>query len=208
MTASRKKTPRKTKTAPGKKNGKPVVKLKARGAKAKRVQAKRVQAKRAKGGAGRAGAAKRGAAKAASLKVSSRAGNATAVASRTKGGSLSARPRYDRRHLNLGTLPTLESQDSLAQEITKRLREALSPTRILIQNESAKHAGHREKGRGPKGSHYRIMLVSEAFEGLSLLGRERWVQSLLEDLISAKRIHALATELKAPSEFIFENPSY
>ncbi len=120
------------------------------------------------------------------------------IGSQSKETSL--RPRFDRRHLNLGALPTLETQDATAQEIAKRLREALTPSRIHIQNESAKHAGHKAQG-----AHYRIMLVSEAFEGLSLLGRERWIQSLLEDLIKEKKIHALATDLKSPSEFTFEN---
>lgn len=65
-------------------------------------------------------------------------------------------------------------------------------------DESHKHIGHAgNKG----GGHYAVLLVSEVFEGLSRIQRQRTVQDLLVDLFASKQIHALSIKAKTPSEY-------
>lgn len=75
--------------------------------------------------------------------------------------------------------------------VTKRL-EPLKPTYLDVIDESHLHAGHA----GAKGgaSHFRLIIDSEQFEGLSTLAKHRLINEQLKDLIPHP-IHALAIEL-------------
>lgn len=85
----------------------------------------------------------------------------------------------------------------------KRLREklmvALEPTRLDIVNESELHAGHRSSP-GTGESHFRILIVSSMFTGVSRVGRHRMVNDAIADEIKGGRIHALALSTYAPGE--------
>lgn len=85
----------------------------------------------------------------------------------------------------------------------KRLREklmvALEPTRLDIVNESELHAGHRSSP-GTGESHFRILIVSLMFTGVSRVGRHRMVNDAIADEIKGGRIHALALSTYAPGE--------
>jgi len=76
----------------------------------------------------------------------------------------------------------------------------LNPTRLDIINESELHAGHRSSP-GTGQSHFRILIVSDAFIGKSRVERHRVVNALLADEL-AGRIHALALATYAPGEAI------
>jgi BolA protein len=67
---------------------------------------------------------------------------------------------------------------------------------LEILDDSAKHAGHSHGG----GGHYTLTLVSEKFEGKSLLDQHRMVQDALRDLFPLE-IHALALKTYAPSSW-------
>lgn len=82
----------------------------------------------------------------------------------------------------------------------EKLMLGLNPTRLDIINESELHAGHRSSP-GTGESHYRILVVSEAFAGRSRVERHRLVNELLADEL-AGRIHALALKTYAPGEQI------
>ncbi|MFT3732504.1 MAG: BolA family protein [Hyphomicrobium sp.] len=86
--------------------------------------------------------------------------------------------------------------------VTGRLREklmvGLKPTRLDVINESELHAGHRNSP-GTGESHFRILIVSEAFAGKSRVDRHRLVNELLKDEL-AGGIHALALSTIAPGE--------
>ncbi|CCB67624.1 BolA family transcriptional regulator [Hyphomicrobium sp. MC1] len=86
--------------------------------------------------------------------------------------------------------------------VTGRLREklmiALKPTRLDIINESELHASHRNSP-GTDESHFRILVVSEAFSGKSRIERHRLVNDLLKDEL-AGGVHALALSTIAPGE--------
>ncbi|HEY4074357.1 MAG TPA: BolA family protein [Herbaspirillum sp.] len=81
--------------------------------------------------------------------------------------------------------------------IEQRLKETFAPTRCLVEDESAMHAGHAGAASG--GGHYRIELISTAFEGKNRLARHRLVYDCLNDMMQ-RDIHALAIVTKTPSE--------
>ncbi|RUO98652.1 BolA family transcriptional regulator [Hyphomicrobium sp.] len=86
--------------------------------------------------------------------------------------------------------------------VTGRLREklmiGLQPTRLDVVNESELHAGHRNSP-GTGESHFRVLIVSDAFTGKSRVERHRLVNDLLKDEL-AGGIHALALSTLAPGE--------
>ena len=89
---------------------------------------------------------------------------------------------------------------SAEESMREKLMVGLSPYRLDIVNESELHAGHRSSP-GTGESHFRILVVSEAFSGKSRVDRHRIVNDLLADEL-AGRIHALALKTYAPGEAI------
>ncbi|MGD9668474.1 MAG: BolA family protein [Hyphomicrobiaceae bacterium] len=89
---------------------------------------------------------------------------------------------------------------SAEQSMREKLMMGLKPTRLDIINESELHAGHRNSP-GTGESHFRILVVSDAFAGKSRVERHRLVNELLSDEL-AGRIHALALKAYAPGEAI------
>lgn len=87
---------------------------------------------------------------------------------------------------------------SVETRLRQKLIEALEPHRLDVVNESELHAGHRSSP-GTGDSHYRVLVVSPKFAGLSRVARHRLVNDVLrEDL--AGGIHALALATYAPGE--------
>lgn len=84
-----------------------------------------------------------------------------------------------------------------AREIERILREQFRPTRLELRDLSARHAGH--PGATSGGGHFRVVLVSRVFEGLSRLEQHRRVHESLAGLFG-ERIHALQLTTAAPSE--------
>jgi len=84
------------------------------------------------------------------------------------------------------------------QRIERKLIAELAPTRLEIEDESHRHAGHA--GHRPEGeTHFRVIIVSSAFSGLGRLERQRLVYRILRDEL-AERVHALAMTTLAPGE--------
>jgi len=81
-------------------------------------------------------------------------------------------------------------------ELERRLRERFDPTRLDIRDDSEKHAGHAGATSG--GGHFRVTIVSAAFEGMSLLEQHRAVHDAVADLFG-DRVHALGLKTSAPS---------
>jgi len=82
--------------------------------------------------------------------------------------------------------------------IEQRLRERLAPTHLELLDDSAKHAGHR--GATSAGGHYRLVIVSDEFEGRSLIERHRLVNEAVRDLFGPK-IHALSMRTLTPDQW-------
>lgn len=86
----------------------------------------------------------------------------------------------------------------VAAAIEANLRKALAPVRLAIVDESHMHAGHA--GARPGGeSHFRVEIVSAAFEGKSRLERQRMVYAALANELRHD-IHALALSTLTPAE--------
>ena len=83
------------------------------------------------------------------------------------------------------------------ERIRSRLQAALSPLELVIEDDSAKHAGHAGAALG--GGHYNLRIICSQFEGLKLVMRHRLVYDSVHDMMHAE-IHALAITALAPSE--------
>jgi BolA protein len=95
---------------------------------------------------------------------------------------------------------------SIQETMEKKLKEAFSPERLTVINESHLHAGHHHEESGHHAvydgtgeTHFRIRIVSPAFAGKSRIERHRAVNDLLADELKAG-VHALAIEPAAPGE--------
>ncbi|MBI1386812.1 MAG: BolA/IbaG family iron-sulfur metabolism protein [Rhizobiales bacterium] len=86
------------------------------------------------------------------------------------------------------------------ERIRIRLAERLEPSHLEVINESHLHAGHHGSP-GTGESHYRVVVSSPAFVGLSRLARHRLVnEALAAELRDG--VHALAIVARAPGEDI------
>ncbi len=86
----------------------------------------------------------------------------------------------------------------VAAEIAARLTAALTPTKLAVIDDSAKHAGHA--GHDARGeSHFTVEVESAAFTGAGRVARQRLVNAALAELL-AGRVHALAIRASAPGE--------
>lgn len=82
------------------------------------------------------------------------------------------------------------------QRIEQKLRAALTPTQLIIEDQSARHAGHA--GSRPQGeTHFSITIISAQFIGKSRLEQHRIVHSILADELR-EHVHALALTCKIP----------
>lgn len=87
---------------------------------------------------------------------------------------------------------------SVATIIREKLASSLAPERLDVVDESHKHAGHA--GHRPGGeTHFRLLIVSAAFEGRSRLERQRMVNKILAADIG-NPVHALAMRTLTPAE--------
>jgi len=84
--------------------------------------------------------------------------------------------------------------DALLQQIRTRL-EPLRAVELELNDDSHLHAGHAGAREG--GRHFRLRIVSAAFDGLSTVSRHRLVYDCLSDLMP-RPIHALAMRLLSP----------
>lgn len=81
--------------------------------------------------------------------------------------------------------------------IRDAIGSALHPQSLDVQDESHLHAGHAgaRDGRG----HFRVAVVSSAFEGLAPLARHRAVYAAVGRLMETD-IHALSIDARTPGE--------
>lgn len=86
----------------------------------------------------------------------------------------------------------------MSDTMTEKLNKAFSPQSLNIVNESHLHAGHG--GHTPNGeSHFRVHIVSDAFNGKSRLERHRMINTVLADDLAAG-VHALAIHADGPAD--------
>ena len=83
---------------------------------------------------------------------------------------------------------------SLRELVEAKLRAALQPVRLEIQDDSDAHAGH-----GASGAHVSVTVISAAFAGKSPLQRHRMINDALKEELKGA-IHALQIKALAPDE--------
>jgi BolA family transcriptional regulator, general stress-responsive regulator len=92
----------------------------------------------------------------------------------------------------------MSTQATVKDAITNKLREAFSPESLDVTDESHLHEGHA--GHRPGGeTHFRVYIVSPAFQGKSRIERHRMINTTLAKEL-AESVHALALKAQAPGE--------
>lgn len=87
----------------------------------------------------------------------------------------------------------------IAAEIETRLRAALSPTALVITDDSDSHRGHAGHD-GAGESHFTVHIAAAAFAGESRVARQRLVYAALGDLMAPGGVHAVIIKATAPGE--------
>ena len=87
---------------------------------------------------------------------------------------------------------------AVIDQIREKLTEKFNPDQLDVQDESHLHAGHM--GARPEGeTHFKVTIVSTAFEGHSRVQRHKMVYDTLSEELSGP-FHALALKTKTPGE--------
>ena len=84
---------------------------------------------------------------------------------------------------------------TVQSDIEAKLTNNLQPAHLEVINESSNH-------NVPPGSesHFKVVIVTDAFEGKMLVARHRMINEILADELQHK-IHALALHTYTPSEW-------
>ncbi|KAH6764459.1 chloroplast sulfur E [Perilla frutescens var. hirtella] len=88
---------------------------------------------------------------------------------------------------------------SRGERIKEKLEKELRPVALDVEDISYQHAGHSGVVGSDGETHFNVEVVSEEFEGKSLVKRHRMVYSLLQDELQSG-LHALSIVAKTPSE--------
>ena len=88
---------------------------------------------------------------------------------------------------------------TIQQTIEQKLTTALSPAHLEVINESNNH-------NVPAGSesHFKVVIVSDEFNGKPLIARHRQVNSVLSEEVNGK-IHALALHTFTAEDWVKKN---
>ena len=87
---------------------------------------------------------------------------------------------------------------AISEAIRQKLTAAFQPSRLEIEDDSARHDGHA--GARPGGeSHFNVTIEAQAFAGAAKVARQRMIyHALAEEL--AGPLHALSLKALAPGE--------
>jgi BolA family transcriptional regulator, general stress-responsive regulator len=90
----------------------------------------------------------------------------------------------------------------LADRIHDKLTAAFAPSALVVQDDSANHAGHAGATRddGSQGeTHFSVRIVADQFAGLSRVERQRRIYAVLaEEMVGG--VHALSLTALSPAE--------
>ena len=87
---------------------------------------------------------------------------------------------------------------SRKERLERVLTERFAPVALAVEDDSARHAGHAGARAGGQ-THYNVVMVADAFHGLSRVARHRAVTDALGDEFSGG-LHALSLVLRTPGE--------
>ncbi|MAK81979.1 BolA family transcriptional regulator [Phenylobacterium sp.] len=82
--------------------------------------------------------------------------------------------------------------------IHQKLTQAFAPSRLEIEDESSRHAGHA--GARPGGeTHFNVLIEAQAFAGAPKVARQRMIYRALSEEMAGP-VHALSLKVLAPGE--------
>ena len=84
---------------------------------------------------------------------------------------------------------------SIRQQIIDKITQELSPSYLLVENES-----HMHSVPANSETHFRVIVVSSEFDHLSRVMRQRKIYQLLKEELAGP-VHALAQWCFSPSEW-------
>ena len=87
---------------------------------------------------------------------------------------------------------------AIFEAIRDKLTEAFAPTRLEIEDDSDRHAGHSGSRAGGE-SHFNVTIESAAFAGANKVARQRMVYRALSEELAGP-VHALSVKALAPGE--------
>lgn len=88
--------------------------------------------------------------------------------------------------------------DNYQLRIETKLTNGFAPSRLKVIDQSdlhAHHAGARDGGQ----THFKVLMVSSAFDGVNRVKRQRMVHEALKSELE-ERVHALSLTLRTPAE--------
>lgn len=86
--------------------------------------------------------------------------------------------------------------------IRRQIESAFEPLHFEILNDSRNHVNHLGQHDGlDHESHFKIVVVAEAFSGMSRVERQRWVYDLLKTEMSTGALHSISMRLLSPEEW-------
>jgi BolA protein len=87
----------------------------------------------------------------------------------------------------------------VSELIESLIEQNLQPEMMQLTNDSGKHKGHAgDDGSGQ--THLSLMVVSDAFDGMSRVERQRLVNTTINPAFS-QGLHAISMKLFTPSEY-------
>ena len=104
----------------------------------------------------------------------------------------------DRKPLTESRRERIAAAMSTKDAIINKLREAFIPESLDVVDESHLHEGHAGHKAGGE-THFRVYIVSQAFEGKSRIERHRMINATLAQELAGS-VHALAIHAQAPGE--------
>lgn len=87
---------------------------------------------------------------------------------------------------------------TVTETLKTKLETAFNPVQMDVIDDSEKHRGHGGYREGGE-SHFRVVIVSEAFTGQSRLARQRAVNEVLAEELAGP-VHALSVKALSPDE--------
>jgi BolA protein len=94
-------------------------------------------------------------------------------------------------------MPEPSAADTTKARIEAILDSSFQPAHLEVIDHSHHHIGHPGAS---EGGHFEVVIVSDAFDGLSRIQAQRLVHTALADLLQSS-IHALAVRTLSPARW-------